>query len=242
VGEIVEKLAKFLNEKQGRRILDVGTGAGNFISLIKSVYANYEEIIGIDYLEIAVSSAQKNFIEDDKVSFKVMDALQMDFPDESFDIVCLSNSLHHLVNVHAILQEMERVLKPGGYILIGEMINNDLDARQISHLKLHHFAAKLDRIKGDVHNDTYSDIEIIEILRKESTLDLSDSWRLEYQRSPGNSDEEIEYYINVLDQLVSRVIDPMKKKELQKEADEIKDYIKKNGLDGCTTLIVVMKK
>lgn len=238
----MEKFAEFLNKKKNLRILDVGTGAGNFIGLIKSLYGDYKKIIGIDTIEGAVNVASKNYADDEKITFKVMDALKMDFEDESFDLVCLSNSLHHLVDVKAIMKEMERVLSKGGYIVISEMISNDLDSRQISHMKVHHFSAKIDRERGEVHNDTFSDGKIIEILNNESSLHVEDSWRLDFERASENTDEEISWLENTLDRLVERVIDPIRKIEYEKEALEIKEYIRKNGFDSCTTLIAVMKK
>lgn len=238
----MEKLASFLKDNKPVKILDVGTGGGNFIGLINSLYNDFEEIIGIDSLEIAVSSASKNFQEDDRVSFTLMDAHNLDFEDGLFDLVCLSNSLHHLDDKETILGEMARVLKPGGYILIAEMINNDLDERQISHLKVHHFAAKIDRLRGEVHNDTYSDVEIVEVINHNSDLNVGESWHLSYERQKENSDEDIAWLVGTLDRLTSRVEDEDTKEELLLEAEEIKEYIRKNGFDSCTTLVAVMQK
>ncbi len=238
----MEKLSKLLNKRKNLKILDIGTGAGNFIGLIKSLYSDYEEIVGIDSLEIAVASAGKNFLEDDKVSFKLMNALEMTFPDGYFDVVCLSNSLHHLSDIKGTLSEMERVLAKGGIILISEMINNDLDEKQISHLKVHHFAAEVDRILGDVHNDTYSENKIIKILSENSSLEIIDSWKLEYERREGNTDDEIKWLMKTLDRVANRVLDPLKKKDIKKKANAIKRYIKIHGFDSCTTMIVVIGK
>ena len=238
----MEKLATFLNENSFKKVLDVGTGAGNFIGLIQSIYTNFDEIIGIDTIERAVITARKNFAEEDKISFKLMDALLMDFPDNTFDLVCLSNSLHHLSDIKRIMSEMERVLKPGGYILISEMINNDLDVKQQSHLKVHHFAAKIDRLLGDTHNDTFSDKEIISILNDNSKYSVADSWFVEIERRKENSKEELEWFDNTIDRVVSRVLDPIVKPEYLEEAEEIKKYINKHGFDSCTTLIAVIKK
>jgi ubiquinone/menaquinone biosynthesis C-methylase UbiE len=238
----MERLSELFNKRKNLKILDVGTGSGNFINLIKSLYSDYEEIVGIDSIEIAISTASKNFIEDDKVSFKLMNALEMTFPDGYFDVVCLSNSLHHLSDIKKSISEMERVLAKGGFILISEMINNDLDEKQISHLKLHHFAAEVDRLLGDVHNDTYSDKKIVKILEENSSLEIVDSWKLDYVRREDNTEEEIKWLMSTLDRIVKRVIDPMKKKDIKKKARDIKKYIKIYGFDSCTTMIVVIGK
>ncbi len=238
----MERLAAFFVENKPKRILDVGTGAGNFIALIKQLYTDYEEIIGIDTMEYAITSASKNFQEDEKVHFEQMDALQMSFPDNSFDVVCLSNSLHHLYKLKLTLHEMIRVTKPGGYVVIGEMISNDLDERQHAHLLMHHFAAKIDRYLGDTHNDTYTDEEIITLLSENGNIPIEGSWSLEYERRQENSDEEIEWLKGTLDRVINRVTDPIKRKEFSDEADTIKSYIDQHGFDTATTVIVVMKK
>ena len=46
-------------------------------------------------------------------SFQVMDALHMDFPDDSFDLVWACESGEHMPDKKAYIEEMTRVLKPG---------------------------------------------------------------------------------------------------------------------------------
>lgn len=48
-----------------------------------------------------------------KCSFQVMNALQMDFPDNSFDLVWACESGEHMPDKKAYIEEMTRVLKPG---------------------------------------------------------------------------------------------------------------------------------
>lgn len=234
----MEKLAQFLNDLKPQKILDVGTGGGNFIDLINTVYQDYQEIIGIDTIDAAIKSANNNFKDNGKVSFKLMDAKTMDFEEETFDLVCLSNSLHHLDDKKAVIHQMERVLNKGGYLLFAEMMNNNLSVRQISHLLLHHFAAKLDRLKNRTHNDTYSDQTILNECAKNSSLSVTQNWVLYYERKKENSEDEIEWLLQTVDRLMKNIED----KELIFEASEIKEYIKKNGFDSCPTMIVVMKK
>jgi len=241
-GDTVERLAEFFHKQQKRKILDVGTGSGNFIELIRQIYSDYEEIIGIDTSEYAINSAKKSFDQDDQIRFLLMDAIHMDFKDETFDLICLSNSLHHLEDIEPIFTEMRRVLKPDGYILVSEMINNDLDERQLAHLKIHHFAAEIDRYLGDTHHDTYSDETIIELLRNHSGCTITDSWPLEFERRTENSVEEIEWLLQTVDRVVHRVIDPIARSQFEKKGQGIKEYISKVGFDSATTLIVVMKK
>jgi len=236
----MEKLKQFLREQNKKTFLDIGTGTGGFIDFIKSIYNEFESFEGIDVVKQAVDFANKNS-DDERIQFKVMDAYEMEYSDNSFDVVCLSNSLHHLKDISKMLTEMGRVVKDDGFILINEMISNDLDEMQMSHLKLHHFSAKIDRYLGDIHNDTFTDQQIIDKLTNETNLRVEYARFLEVPRRTENTTEEKEHIANIME----RVFDRTPKEYIETllpEKEEIKEYISKNGYDGATSLVAVLKK
>ena len=236
----MNKLKAFLMQKSDAKILDVGTGNGNFIKIISSLTKEFSEIIGIDLIEGAIEGCKENF-EDERINFFVMDAKKMEFDNDSFDLVCLSNSLHHLDDVKTIITEMERVLKPGGALVFCEMMSNNLDKRQKSHLLMHHYAAEVDRDRGRYHGITFTNKRILEILQEESILTIKDAWDLTYPRREENSEEEIEWLFETIDRVKEGIIDPKKKGYFEKEADKVKKHIKKYGFDSATQLIVILK-
>ena len=236
----MKKLEALFAHNKKSKILDVGTGVGNFISIITQMTDNYSEIIGIDILPRALEAAKKQYT-DERINFFKMDALKMEFENDLFDFVCLSNSLHHLEDVKATLTEMERVLKPGGSLVFCEMVNNNLDERQISHLMLHHFAAEIDRDRGNFHDETLADNEILEVLTENSSLAIDDSWNLTYPRQDTNSKEEIDWLNSTLDRIVESVKESENFEYFSKKAETIREYIKKHGFDSATSLIVVLK-
>ena len=241
VGEFMEKLAKLLHEKQDSKILDVGTGTGNFIKLITSCYNNYESIFGIDTVQGAINLANEAF-NDDRITFVHMDGYHMDYPDKHFDFVCLSNSLHHLNDIGPLFDEMKRVLKDDGYLIVAEMTNNDLTSKQLSHLKIHHFAAKTDRLKGDVHHETYSESKIKETL---NTIPLTTdrSWILKILASESDDlPDRFKWYEDTVSRLIKRIPEQFQTEALKLEGQQVVEYIKEHGFDTCPTLIVVMKK
>jgi SAM-dependent methyltransferase len=101
-----------LGDVTGKKLLDLGCGAGE-----NSVYFAKKgaDCIASDYsegmVEVALKLAQKNGV---KVTGATVNAMALDFPDNSFDIVYASNLLHHLPDPTACIAEMHRVLKPGG--------------------------------------------------------------------------------------------------------------------------------
>lgn len=77
---------------------------------------------GIDISEDSINSARERAAEAgfaDRSSFQVMDAENMVFEDDFFDVIVCSGVLHHLDLPNAY-KELSRVLKPGGKILCGE--------------------------------------------------------------------------------------------------------------------------
>lgn len=96
-----------------KKILDIGCGTGEFAGLF-----NQLDYYGIDiasnYIKYATRKKQGNF--------KVMDATNLKFPDNSFDYILIMAILHHLNDsyVNKILLEAKRVLKPRGKVLIME--------------------------------------------------------------------------------------------------------------------------
>lgn len=236
----MEKLKIFLEQNHGAKFLDVGTGNGNFVRIIAALTDGFSEIIGIDLLEGSIEGCKESF-EDERINFFKMDASKMEFEDDSFDFVCLSNSLHHLEDINIIMKEMERVLKPSGALIFCEMMSNNLTRRQRSHLLMHHFAAEIDRERGGFHDFTFTNKEILEILDKESSLSIKDAWDLTYPSRKDNSKEEIEWLFETIDRLKDRMNGSDKKEYYEKQADKIKKHIRKYGFDSATQLIVILR-
>jgi len=122
----------------GGRVLDVATGNGNFGGALMENLRDYSEIIGIDTNTHALDAGRENF-KQDNIRFQSMDAAHLNFPDASFDTVCIAYSLRHLANLAQTLAEMRRVLKPGGHLIVGEMHRDHQTETQLAHVYLHHW-------------------------------------------------------------------------------------------------------
>ena len=97
-------------------VLDLGCGYGRIISPLaqKAKYVH-----GIDISEQNIQLVQKLYRQLANVSFKVMNAINLQFTDESHDVVvCIQNGISAFhVDPKALIQESVRVTKPGGRIL-----------------------------------------------------------------------------------------------------------------------------
>jgi ubiquinone/menaquinone biosynthesis C-methylase UbiE len=158
----LEILKEKLGSISGGRILDVATGDGNFVNLLVNNMKDYSEITGIDCDKTIIELSRKTF-NNDKISFEYMSGEDIKYEDCSFDTVSISNSLHHLVTFERTLNEMLRVLKPGGVFIINELFCDGQNEKQLSHVYLHHLQAEVDTILGICHNKTLKKQEIIDI-------------------------------------------------------------------------------
>ena len=101
--------------KSGDKVLDVGCGNGRLVKLFNNVNVSYT---GVDNSQNLLNIAKKNFPE-----HKFLDgsALDLPFPDNSFDKILFIAVLHHIPSAalrQKALKEIYRVLKPGGFIFI----------------------------------------------------------------------------------------------------------------------------
>lgn len=70
------------------------------------------------------------------VTFQPGNILAIDFPDNAFDVVVAANVIHLLNNPHQALQELYRVCRPGGMVVIPTYINQTADGNQTRPARL----------------------------------------------------------------------------------------------------------
>lgn len=168
---------KILNRIDGGIVLDAATGRGEFISILKENLKSYSQIIGIDSSEKTVDYAQKLFPENDVEIYR-MNLESIQYEDSHFDTVCVSNSLHHFEHSGEILAELYRVLKPEGTFILSEMYKDgEQSSAQQTHILMHHWIAKVDRLSGVFHQETYAKSELESIAKK---LKLKNTQKIDF--------------------------------------------------------------
>ena len=105
--------------KSFQSVLEIGCGNGNGTKLIKKYFAP-DNITAVDLDEKMIKLAQKHN-KDSTVSFKIMDASNLDFPDNRFDAIFDFGIIHHIPDWKECLHELKRVLKPDGELLIEDL-------------------------------------------------------------------------------------------------------------------------
>jgi ubiquinone/menaquinone biosynthesis C-methylase UbiE len=106
----------------GHRVLDVGCGTGYFAWLLAQAVGLEGQVVGIDPSPAMISYASRQSRPASNAQFRVGTAEALEFPPEHFDVVVSSLVMHHLPEdlQAAALQEMRRVLRPGGTLLVAE--------------------------------------------------------------------------------------------------------------------------
>jgi len=99
----------------GKKVLEVGSGRGGGASYV-SRYLDPKSVVGIDISKNAVELCNSTH-QYPGLSFCVGDSEKTPFQDESFDIVLNVESSHCYGNTPLFLDEVKRVLKPGGFFL-----------------------------------------------------------------------------------------------------------------------------
>lgn len=106
--DLYDILKKITNEES--KILDLGTGGGE--KVIK-YFPKCKEIIATDFSDEMIETANKNLIDSKRknITFKLMDNLNMDVPDDYFDVVVARHTVTDPKQIY-------KCLKNGGYLLI----------------------------------------------------------------------------------------------------------------------------
>jgi SAM-dependent methyltransferase len=111
----------FKGDVESLSMLDVGSSTG-YIANYCSTY--FRKVIGIDIDETAIEFA-KNNIQKDNLKFMKGNSMGIDFPENEFDTICCAQVYEHVPDAKKLMQEIYRVLKPGGvcYFAAGNRLN-----------------------------------------------------------------------------------------------------------------------
>lgn len=220
------------------RVLDVATGGGGFIHFLLEGLPDPAEIVGVDLNERGAETFAQAFDGHPQVRFERMDARRLEFPAASFDLVSIANSLHHFDDPSAVLDEMLRVLRPGGLLVVSEMYRDGQSEIQMTHVLLHHWWAAVDRVDGVVHHETHTRAGLLDLL---APLGLRD---LRLQDIAATDDDPFRPEIMaqlgpVFERYQARAAG---RPDLQAQGQELRRRVEQIGFHSATTLLAVGRK
>jgi nitrogen fixation NifU-like protein len=119
---IREKMAQLLSDlSNGAKILDVGCGKGH---LALAIARSGRNCTSIDISDDEIYYARLNaifFDVIDRIDLQIQDARQLKFESQSYDAVVSATLFHHLIHPQLVLNEMLRVCKSPGKIVISDL-------------------------------------------------------------------------------------------------------------------------
>jgi MPBQ/MSBQ methyltransferase len=109
------------------KVLDVGCGVGGTSRYLAKKLGSQASVTGITLSPNQVKRATELAVDQnvDNAKFTVMNALEMEYEDNSFDIVWACESGEHMPDKEAYINEMMRVLKPGGKFVMATWCQRD---------------------------------------------------------------------------------------------------------------------
>ncbi len=112
--EHLHRYAIAMELAKGKKVLDIACGEGYGSNLLAE---KAESVIGVDINKETIFEANKKYNRTN-LNFIIGDVRNIPCPDQSFDLVVSFETIEHIEEHQQMMQELKRVLKPGGLIII----------------------------------------------------------------------------------------------------------------------------
>jgi demethylmenaquinone methyltransferase/2-methoxy-6-polyprenyl-1,4-benzoquinol methylase len=115
------KVVAYVAEKQPQKVLDIATGTGDLA--VALVASGADQIIGLDLSPGMLALGKKKIAAqhlENTIEMVVGDSEHLEYPDAYFDAVTVAFGVRNFENLQLGLQEIQRVLRPGGQLVILE--------------------------------------------------------------------------------------------------------------------------
>ena len=190
--------------KQGDIVLDLGSGAGNDVFVVRSLVGDSGKVIGVDMTEEMIEKARQNQAKlgYQNVEFRFGDIEELPVADKEVDVI-VSNCVLNLVPDKAkAFKEMYRVLKPGGHFCVSDIVlNGELPERLKSVAEMYAGC-----VTGAIQKNDYLEMLQAEgfaelTVKEDRQIVLSDEIFEKYL-----TDEEIQKYRNTTTRIDSIIV------------------------------------
>lgn len=116
-----KKLVQWAEVDLGDSVLDCATGTGDLAIEFKKAVGPEGKVIGTDFCpEMMIPAPGKAQSKSLEITFEQADVMNLQYPDNTFDVVSISFGIRNVADPLKALQEMARVAKPGGRVMILE--------------------------------------------------------------------------------------------------------------------------
>ncbi|MDY6938518.1 MAG: class I SAM-dependent methyltransferase [Cyanobacteriota bacterium] len=101
------------------KAIDIGCGSGLFLPIVSQ---RCRELVGVDISPEFIRDSRETIERFNLINTRVFQAKSeaLPFPDDEFDTILMVDAIHHIYHLAETISEMNRVLKPGGKLIIYE--------------------------------------------------------------------------------------------------------------------------
>jgi ubiquinone/menaquinone biosynthesis C-methylase UbiE len=117
--ELEAKVVRFVAPSGEERALDSGSGAG---ALAFALAPHVREVVALDFVPELLEQGRARGARYPNVEFVEGDAMRLPFEAGSFDLAATLRTLHHVARPELALEELARVARPGGRVLVVDQI------------------------------------------------------------------------------------------------------------------------
>lgn len=120
--QLLNLVVELSDVKQGQKVLDIGCGTG--LLSLKFLKKADCSITGIDSSQEMLSIFNDKIMKlglSYRIATKLEDAADLNFEENSFDVVASTVTLHHLKNKLPTIEKIHDILKPGGRFVLGDI-------------------------------------------------------------------------------------------------------------------------
>jgi ubiquinone/menaquinone biosynthesis C-methylase UbiE len=124
MAERLPQLVSLFHLQKGAKILDVGAGTGGIIPYLLEAIGPEGSIWAVDFAEEMVKIGRKKFQKETRVIFELASVEDLPFKDRFFDQVVCFGAFPHFEDKGKALEEMGRVLKTRGILIIAHALSS----------------------------------------------------------------------------------------------------------------------
>ena len=124
MAERLPHLVSLFQLQKGAKILDVGAGTGGIIPYLLEAVGPEGSIWAVDFAEEMIKIGRKKFQKESRVVFELASVEDLPFKDRFFDQIVCFGAFPHFEDKEKALEEMGRVLKPRGTLIIAHALSS----------------------------------------------------------------------------------------------------------------------
>jgi SAM-dependent methyltransferase len=124
LAETLDAVVELVPEEGAARWAELACGPG---LIARAMAPRVGSVLGLDLTPAMIDKARAEAAEAgvENVTFELGDATALDLPDDSFDGAITRFSLHHIPAPIRVLEEMRRVVKPAGHVVVADFVTDD---------------------------------------------------------------------------------------------------------------------